>query len=133
MISSDLDANKIEEIAIGTLRDIAEYMRRWLPVVEQQIRSEDEKELAIARAKVAEIEGRLRRGKAILLGAAVINTSQAIAETRLKGKSDEWAETDAGMGVGQDVVNGVTADSFRSELAQLREQSMARRRRRGAA
>jgi len=123
---------KIDQVATLELRKIADYLRTWLPVIDAHLRTEDEKELAEARARVAEIEARLR-GKSILLGAAATDTAQAIAGNRIKGKSDDWAETDAGMGIGSDVTNGVTADSFRSELAQLREQSMARRRRRGAA
>jgi hypothetical protein len=136
MISSDLDAKKIEDIAVATLRDIADYMRKWLPLVSAAIRSEDEKELAAAKAKVAAIEARIGLSKPILLGAAAIPTDVAIATTAMKGKSAEWAETDAGMGVGASastLMASSSLEAFQGELVALRQHNQEKRRRRGLA
>jgi hypothetical protein len=120
---------------VPTLREIATYMRGWLPLVEARIRKDDERELAEARARVSEIEARIGLAKPVLLGAAAVPTDVAIRATAMKGKPAEWAETDAGMGVGRQESEPAfgSADAFNAELASLREQNMAKRRRRALA
>lgn len=134
MITSDIDTKKIAEIPVPTLREIADYMREWLPKIQNHLRTEDEKELAAAKARVAEIEARIGISKPILLGAAAVPTEVAIKLTAMKDHPEGWAETDAGMGIGRDARPSATSlDDIRAEQAALRQHNVEKRRRRGFA
>lgn len=113
-----------EAFGLARLRACHELLMHWAPIVASYVRAADEQELAAARARVAEIEKRL--------GRADPKAAPAVPE---RARSD-YEETDAGRGIGgsardEESVDGIGAQDFRNELAELRERGRAKRRQRG--
>lgn len=109
----------VESIGLANLRACHSLMAEWMPKIASAVRDADEKELAAARARVAEIEARLG-----------VATRVAPAPKRERTALDD---TDAGMGVGGRAEPTASVESFQDELRALREHNMQKRARRGVA
>lgn len=123
--STAIDA---QAFGIERLRAARELIATWLPRVEDMLRVEDERELAEARARVAEIEARMGTSRP---GAAI--PVDRPPEKFFRPASD-FDLTDAGAGIGaldEGTVDGQGAEDFRAELKALQGRSKARRRQRG--
>lgn len=102
----------IDGMALPELRTYQTGMRRLLPLVDEALRSADEKELAEAKAKVAEIEARIG-----------LKPPPPLATSSLPPND----ETDAGGGYGEAALEGQTVEAFRDELKSLRAHARAKR------
>jgi hypothetical protein len=123
-----LRGGDLSGIGIERLRAAHTLMGELTPIVGTLLRDADEKELADARARVAEIEGRLK----ITPKTVVFNTDHLMrAESKPSPALSDYAQTDAGMGIGGREPD-MAAQDFRDELAELRERGAAKHRRREA-
>lgn len=110
-----------EAFGLDRLRAALALMGELTPLVGGLLHVADEKELAEARARVAEIESRLKV-------APVVPPPRA--ESKPSPTSD-YEQTDAGMGIGGGREPAQSADDFRDELHELRERGVEKRRKRG--
>lgn len=104
---------------IERLRAAHALMSELLPIVERIVCDADERELDEARARVAEIEKRLKKVPA------------PRAESPPSAPLSDYAQTDAGMGIGGGREPEMSAQDLRDELAELRERTREKRARRG--
>lgn len=108
------DPRLLNQFGIERLRSVHSLMAEWMPKVASMLRSADEAELALARARVAELEARIG-----------LKLAPPPATRFPPGPPDD--ETDAGGGYGEPAVEGQTVEAFRDELKSLRAHARAKR------
>lgn len=106
------DPRLLNQFGIERLRSVHSLMAEWMPRVASMLRAADEAELALARARVAEIEARIG-----------LKPAPPLATSSLPPND----ETDAGGGYGEAALEGQTVEAFRDELKSLRAHARAKR------